>query len=136
MPLFGWRYLLVICSLPVFLSSLSCYYLPESARFYIANGDRDMAIKVLDNVAKLNKKSLPSGQLIDVQTSRVKPGRFSDLFSKDHRLHTIILWIVWFTNSFSYYGIVLLTAEIFQVGNVCEGIHKRIFHILLNVECY
>lgn len=81
-----------------------------------------MAIKVLDDVAKLNKKSLPNGQLVDVRTSRVKPGRFSDLFSKEHRLHTLILWIVWFTNSFSYYGIVLLTAEIFQVGNVCEGI--------------
>jgi hypothetical protein len=121
MPVYGWRYLLVICAIPCCISSILCYYLPESARYYLASGKRDLAIKVLQNVAKSNKKPLPDGKLVEIRSSQVRPGRFSDLLSKKHRLHTVVLWMIWFTNTFSYYGIVLLTAEIFQVGNVCEG---------------
>ena len=50
-----------------------------------------------------------------------KRGAFKDLFSNKFCLYTPILWLIWFTNSFCYYGIVLLTAEIFQFGNACEG---------------
>jgi hypothetical protein len=28
---------------------------------------------------------------------------------------------MWFANAFSYYGLVLLTTEMFQIGNACEG---------------
>ena len=55
-----------------------------------------------------------------------KRGQFKELISKEHRRTTITLWFIWFANAFSYYGIVLLTTEMFQIGNTCKGIKKII----------
>ncbi|KAK7895284.1 hypothetical protein WMY93_020609 [Mugilogobius chulae] len=50
------------------------------------------------------------------QTSR---GRIKDLFSPQYRRTTITLWFIWFANAFTYYGIILLTTEMFQDGDAC-----------------
>merc|ERR1712227_716427 len=51
----------------------------------------------------------------------VTRGRLSDLLSKDLRRTTILLWIIWATASFSYYGVVLMSAELFEsTGQLCS----------------
>ncbi len=119
MPTLGWRYLLFISSIPVLISCVTCAWLPESARFYLANGENNKAIKVLEEVSYINKVPLPEGELVAINNN-VKRGGFKELFCKKQRRYSVILWVIWFTNAFSYYGIVLLTAEIFQYGNVCQ----------------
>ena len=42
--------------------------LPESARFYVASGQQDKAIEMLELVSKLNKEDLPDGKLIAAKT--------------------------------------------------------------------
>lgn len=37
------------------------------------------------------------------------------------RFKTLIANLFRFANAFSYYGIVLITTELFQIGNVCQG---------------
>ena len=107
--------------MPIFFSAILCYWLPESARFNLSRGRIESATQTLNEIALANKKSLPLGQLAALKIIK-RRGEFKDLFSKENRLHTIVLWIVWFTNSFCYYGILLLTTEMFQTGNACEGI--------------
>jgi hypothetical protein len=53
--------------------------------------------------------------------SDLKRGQLTDLLNREHRNTTLILWFIWFANAFSYYGIVLLTTEMFQIGNACKG---------------
>uniref|UniRef100_A0A1I7YXW7 MFS domain-containing protein n=1 Tax=Steinernema glaseri TaxID=37863 RepID=A0A1I7YXW7_9BILA len=65
METWGWRWLLVFSALPLLFFAFSCIWLPESARYYMASGKPDMALKVLQKVARENGKILPEGQLVD-----------------------------------------------------------------------
>lgn len=147
MPTLGWRYLLGFTSIPLAVFGIFCFFLPESARYYQASGQNDNALKVLERVARENKGTLPEGKLISPKRvnwfwsweeytvwleilliwcniyvkANTKVARMSDLFSKEHRFHTIYLWIIWFSCTFSYYGIVLLTTELLNMGGVCSG---------------
>uniref|UniRef100_A0A4W5QFC7 Synaptic vesicle 2-related protein n=1 Tax=Hucho hucho TaxID=62062 RepID=A0A4W5QFC7_9TELE len=46
-------------------------------------------------------------------------GRIRDLLTPQYRRTTLLLWFIWFANAFSYYGLVLLTTELFQAGDTC-----------------
>lgn len=54
------------------------------------------------------RKSLPPGKLIagDLKTPRA---RVRDLFAPSLRRTTLLLWVIWFCNTFVYYGLVLFT---------------------------
>uniref|UniRef100_A0A672ZRV6 Synaptic vesicle 2-related protein-like n=1 Tax=Sphaeramia orbicularis TaxID=375764 RepID=A0A672ZRV6_9TELE len=115
MPTLGWRWLLGLSTLPMALFICLCNWLPESPRFDVLAGRREKAMLTLSRIAKDNGKSLPQGTLIAFkQNSR---GRIQDLFSAQYWRTTLLLWFIWFGNAFSYYGIVLLTTELFQAGD-------------------
>nr|KAF6282881.1 SV2 related protein [Myotis myotis] len=62
---------------------------------------------------------MPLGKLIiSRQEDR---GKMRDLFTPHFRWTTLLLWFIWFSNAFSYYGLVLLTTELFQAGDVCSS---------------
>uniref|UniRef100_A0A3B4B5M5 Uncharacterized protein n=1 Tax=Periophthalmus magnuspinnatus TaxID=409849 RepID=A0A3B4B5M5_9GOBI len=127
MPTLGWRWLLGLSVIP-----MAVFWLPESPRFDVLTGRSDKAMKTLEQMAKANKKCLPQGRLIcrSPQSSR---GRVKDLFIPQHLRTTLILWFVWFSNAFCYYGIVLLTTEMFQDGDACGSKAVLLFlcHILV-----
>jgi len=55
-------------------------------------------------------------------------GHLSDLFTKELRVTTCFLWIIWFADTFCYYGIVLLTTELLDIQGeaTCQGMsHKN-----------
>ncbi|XP_072228190.1 synaptic vesicle 2-related protein-like [Leuresthes tenuis] len=117
MPTLGWRWLLGLSTLPVAIFVCFCFWLPESPRFDVLTGRREKAMATLTRIAKENGKAMPQGALIDYkQTER---GQIKDLFSPQYRRTTLLLWFIWFANAFSYYGIVLLTTELFQAGDSC-----------------
>jgi len=62
-PAWGWRVYLFTCSLPLLVFLILSYWLPESARFYLANGQPDRAMIILETISRENKKDLPKGQL-------------------------------------------------------------------------
>lgn len=98
-------------------------------------------------MATINKRELPSGTLVSDQISELnedftpledthllsirehkvniaKPG-FSSLFtllSPSLVKTTLLLWVVYFANSFSYYGVVLMTSELSSGQSKCRAI--------------
>ncbi|RNA37835.1 synaptic vesicle 2-related [Brachionus plicatilis] len=120
MPSLGWRWLLAFSSLPLLIFAVFCSWLPESARYHLASGRSDLAEETLKRISHENKVPLPQGSLKIVK-SDTKRGQFADLLSDEHRVTTLILWFIWFANAFCYYGIVLLTTEMFQIGNACQA---------------
>jgi MFS family permease len=120
MPTLGWRWLLGFSSLPLLVFAMFCVWLPESARFHLASGQTDQALETLKRISVENKVPLPEGKLQAVN-SDMKRGQLADLLSKEHRKTSLILWFIWFANAFSYYGIVLLTTEMFQIGSPCKA---------------
>uniref|UniRef100_H2ZS94 Synaptic vesicle 2-related protein n=2 Tax=Latimeria chalumnae TaxID=7897 RepID=H2ZS94_LATCH len=118
MPTLGWRWLLILSAVPLMIFAIMCFWLPESARYDVLSGNREKAIATLKRIATENGVPMPLGKLI---VSRQEDrGKIRDLFTPQFRWTTILLWFIWFTNAFSYYGLVLLTTELFQAGDVCS----------------
>lgn len=118
MPSLGWRWLLLLSAVPLLLFAVLCFWLPESARYDVLSGNQEKAIATLKRIATENGAPMPLGKLIiSRQEDR---GRMKDLFTPHFRWTTLLLWFIWFSNAFSYYGLVLLTTELFQAGDVCS----------------
>ena len=114
MPTLGWRWLLALSALPLLFFSLACKWIPESPRYNVLSGHPDKAYETLKRIALDNKAAMPLGKLVCHQQEQ--RGRFKDLFSnRQQSKTTILLWIIWFNCAFSYYGLVLMTTELFQV---------------------
>ena len=113
MPVLGWRWLLGLSSLPLLFFTIACKWIPESPRYNVLSGQPQEALETLQRIAKENNKEMPEGRLIC--TRQKHRGRIRDLFAtRELTKTTILLWIIWFNCSFSYYGLVLLTTELFQ----------------------
>ena len=126
MPRYGWRVLLGVSAIPLVLFTIACKWLPESPRYHVLSGQPEKAMKTLEWIAKVNKKPLPRGTLTGIWTFSMiillclclasgaveSRGSIKDLLKNPMRVTTALLWIIWFSCAFSYYGIVLLTTEI------------------------
>ena len=128
MPTLGWRWLLALSTIPVFIFSAVCVWLPESARFLAANGRTDEALAVLRRVADDNGKPMLAGRLIVDDLSSgggvqgVDNGSVSSdlqwksplqrLLSPELKLTSLLLWFIWLACAFCYYGMVLMSTEL------------------------
>ncbi|CAN1242847.1 Organic cation/carnitine transporter 7 [Linum perenne] len=116
MPRLGWRWLLALSAVPS-LALLVFYPLtPESPRYLCLKGRKDDARKIMEKMAKLNKKQLPPGVLltdreIELQRHVLNPTLLMLLSPRLIR-STLLLWLIFFSNAFSYYGLVLLTTQL------------------------
>jgi len=86
-------------------------FLPESMRYFLVKGQEDEAYRILKMVAHDNKKDVPCFRLLHVGSPRVA---FTDLLIPTLRKSTVLLWGLWFVNSFVYNGMMLMTTELFQ----------------------
>ncbi len=119
LPITSWRFVLFIAALPILIVVSFISIIPESPRFLLVNNQVDEAYQILLNIAKLNKTTLPKGKLIinNYQTSNEEVSNYQHrnvlqvlwvLFSPGFRRSTILLWLIWFVNSFCYYGIAIM----------------------------
>ncbi|CAB1352863.1 unnamed protein product [Coregonus sp. 'balchen'] len=89
---------------------------------------RENAMKTLRHIAADNGKTMPHGELIANKQVRLRIVVGSEisqlliiaeaLFSCGLYGKSILLSLFWFANAF-YYGLVLLTSELLQAGDVC-----------------
>nr|XP_022345744.1 putative transporter SVOPL isoform X1 [Crassostrea virginica]XP_022345745.1 putative transporter SVOPL isoform X1 [Crassostrea virginica] len=117
-PTLGWRWLVAFSAMPSFLICVLIKLLPESARYLVAAGEKDRALHILQKAAKINKSSLPKGRLTVAHSA--SRGNVSDLLSPEYRRTSLQMWLMWFATAFSYYGMVLASAEILQIHNSGE----------------
>lgn len=145
MPSLGWRWLLGLSTLPCFALLLFYVLIPETPRYLCNKGRTSEAQAVLEKVATLNGTKLPPGILVSdhltdgneefalledthLLTSSKKKTKESGtsssllvLFSPKLIRTTFLLWIVYFGNTFSYYGIILLTSELSSEQSTCSS---------------
>ncbi|KAK3603262.1 hypothetical protein CHS0354_007593 [Potamilus streckersoni] len=124
MPTLGWRYLLGLSALPLLVFSVCCFWLPESARFDLTRGNYERALATLHRIARENGKPMPLGKLVEPSIKSTKHGNVWDLFMPELKKTTLILWVIWLVSAFSYYGIVLMTTELFETPDGCHGTTK------------
>ncbi|XP_009800311.1 organic cation/carnitine transporter 7-like [Nicotiana sylvestris] len=128
MPTLGWRWLLALSSIPSFAALFLYIFTVESPRYLCAKGRINDAYDILRKIAEVNKTELPPGMLVsdevtDLNEELLSPGEnktssfnsgFSSLLmllSPSLRRNTLLIWVVFIGNTFSYYGIILLTSQ-------------------------
>ncbi|CAD5122634.1 DgyrCDS11043 [Dimorphilus gyrociliatus] len=116
-PSAGWRWWIVTSCLPLGIFILITGFLPESPRYDLASGNVIAAKKTLDYIAEVNGIDMPLYKLKSKQTEG--RGDVKELFSKQHRISSLLLFCIWFGCGFLYYGISLLATELVKEGQTC-----------------
>lgn len=87
-------------------------WLPESARFHVASGQTDKALATVEQIARDNQRSMLLGRLV-VDGPSGSRGSIRALLSTTLRRTTLLLWFIWMACAFCYYGLVLMSTELF-----------------------
>lgn len=111
-PLAGWQVAFLIGALPAFLVFALRRGLPESVRFLVARGRVGEAEEIVRRIeAECGVESpQPAADTVAAPAPAAAPERrasFADLFRAGFGRRTLVLWAMWGTMSFSYYGIFL-----------------------------
>ncbi|XP_029020617.3 uncharacterized protein LOC114864097 [Betta splendens] len=110
-----WRMLILAASSPLILAILCWKWLPESARWLLANGKADAAHHYIKMCAEMNNRSkfmdgITPKALLDSAEEETKDKKYTclDLFKTSNiRRLAICSGVVWYGVAFTYYGISL-----------------------------
>lgn len=115
MPSFGWRWLLGLSTIPSVLVLLFYGQVPESPRYLCMKSKLTEARYIMEKGAMLDGKELPVGTPVSDhinKADKIRSSSITILLSPNLRRTTLPLWFLYFGNTFSYYGIVLLTSQL------------------------
>ncbi|XP_029980913.1 solute carrier family 22 member 4-like [Sphaeramia orbicularis] len=105
----NWRHLSLVMAVPGLACIPLWWLIPESPRWLASRGRLQEAELVLRAAALENRVDAPSVILQSVEKAEPEKAEslsFMDLLrTKNVRFTTLILWIVWFSNTVSYFGL-------------------------------
>ncbi|XP_038674856.1 solute carrier family 22 member 3-like [Scyliorhinus canicula] len=108
----SWKGIQMAITVPHFVLLLYCCLIPESPRWLLSRKRIKEALKIAQDVAEQNGKSLPSTykEMIRGENSseEIKNPSLMDLFrTPQMRKRTLILMYSWFTSNLVYLGLIL-----------------------------
>merc|ERR1711981_271268 len=116
----NWRLILGVQSIPAGLFTILRFLIPESPRYQLNLSRLKETTQVLNRVAKMNRKSLPPGNLREIEgghfSNRNPLERFKELFGAGLWKTTPRIWLMAFCAQFSSAG------SVFAVPNHWNGI--------------
>lgn len=116
-PTLGWRWMIRISVTPSIILIFLFKFIPESARYNVSAGNIQAAVNTMQRIAKMNRASLPPGQLVEPAVT--ERGSWRILLSPAFRRTSLLLWYSWFVASFAYYGSVLSSSELLEKNLLC-----------------
>uniref|UniRef100_A0A0P4W8Z9 Major facilitator superfamily (MFS) profile domain-containing protein n=1 Tax=Scylla olivacea TaxID=85551 RepID=A0A0P4W8Z9_SCYOL len=138
----NWRNLQLYISIPSVVLLLYYWVLPESPRWLMMQGRFEEAVKILKNIAKTNRSSMPPREELDalrdsfeferkksqeIEESLLK--KFINFFrsiitllsTRNMRRRCLIIFFAWFVVSMVYYGLT------FSGGNINASPYLLVF---------
>lgn len=117
-PVIGWRLATIVAALPVFYVIVFRFKLPESPRWLRLKGkdaDADAVVSTIhgnldlpQNIDGVSSEKYVEGIYKTLEKSQDKSAKkessFREIWSKKYVRRTTMLWILWFTTGFAYYG--------------------------------
>ncbi len=107
-PTLGWRAALLIGALPALYVVVIRRFLPESPRFLVSRGkvaEAESIVQQIEADAGVPSATKPP-EVTAISVPR-RQARLGELFSPAYLKRTVVLWVMWATMNFSYYGIFL-----------------------------
>lgn len=105
---FGWRIALLLTAVPIFLVIYWRRVLPESPRWYESKGrlkEADQTMTEIEGqVEKYISRKLPEPVESTEKQIQTNKGNFLTLWNGTFIKSTCMLWILWFSIVFAYYG--------------------------------
>ncbi|CUJ77327.1 MFS transporter [Achromobacter aegrifaciens] len=98
----AWRVIFFVTGLPALVGVALRFYIPESPMYLNRNGKSDRARKVLERVARVNRRDVDMPHL--QPETPVHKSMFA-LFSGNYRRRSIGLFLAWALISIAYYGV-------------------------------
>mmetsp|Transcript_5193 Transcript_5193/g.7975 ORF Transcript_5193/g.7975 Transcript_5193/m.7975 type:complete len:473 (+) Transcript_5193:68-1486(+) len=116
LSVYGWRVLTFVTAIPVTISLVfSIIYLPESPRWLLVQGRTKEAEDIVKLAASVNGHWLSEFTLKPtVEEEAEKEVSVLEFLKPEHIQITLPLWVVWLGFGFTYYGVILFVARLFQ----------------------
>ena len=103
---FPWRIAFFIGALPALYLIVLRRALPESPRYLSSRGRLDQAETIIRSIeAESGVAAEPALQPDCDSVPTARRAGLRDLFARDLARRTVMLWLLWFTMAYSYYGI-------------------------------
>ncbi|KAM4036030.1 putative transporter SVOPL [Anomaloglossus baeobatrachus] len=118
-PTLGWRWLIRFASIPGIILVLLFKFIPESARFNLSVGKKELAMATLAKIAKMNRSKMPEGTIDEPMAKR--NGSIFDLVDRKGKyLRTSLqIWVIWLGIALAYYGVILASTELLENTQHC-----------------
>jgi putative MFS transporter len=111
--LYGWQWLFIVGGMGILLALPFRFLIPESPRWLEVHGrkaEADAIVAKIESIARREKGELPEPPRLEVVESKRIP--FSELFNKEYRKRTIMLWIFEFLQAGVYYAFASLAPSV------------------------
>lgn len=108
-PQFGWRAAFLVGALPALYVFVLRRSIPESPRFLASQGrlaEAESVVRAVEKSAGV-ESAAPGPVAGAAEPAPAGRVRLGDLFAPGYRARTVVLWAMWATMNFSYYGIFL-----------------------------
>ena len=113
----GWRWFIVIVSLPIIPALILLRLMPESPRFLCVSGAQKEANAAVKKMAVWNEKShtLPDELVIVVHQDQQR-GQIKDILAPKYLKETVLLSMMYFGNVFLIYGLIVFVPLAINTG--------------------
>ncbi|XP_042350956.1 solute carrier family 22 member 4-like [Plectropomus leopardus] len=105
----SWRHLSLTMAMPGLACIPLWWLIPESPRWLVSNGHLQEAERMLRSAALENRVEAPPVMFLSVEkptSEKTESSSFLDLLRTANMRHmTLILWLIWFSLSVSYFGL-------------------------------
>lgn len=133
-PTYGWRAAFFIGALPAFYVFVLRRALPESPRFLLSKGRNREAEEVVRGIERESGVTPPEGVNLVVDASAGRQlgsslANFRELWSRPYLRRTVMLWVLWFTIVYSYYGIFTWLPTLLSEGG--RGLTRSFGYVLI-----
>jgi putative MFS transporter len=131
-PAYGWRLTFLVAFIPLILVPLVIWSLPESIRYLEFKGKIEEALNTLKK-AGLIQKPIETIKKTVYQKYSLK-NALKELWSKDYRRRTLVLWVTWGVLVYTYHGIFLWLPSIYvEVMHAKELIGPLYWYLIITL---
>ena len=121
-----WRYLQTAIAAPFFLFFFYLCFIPESVRWALSKGRKELAKSTIDMMASVNKVEIPEGALdtLSCEVTEKNLGLWSLLSTSKLRPRLLIMSFNWVVTTLCYYGLTLsasLSQDVFTTFTVAAA---------------